>query len=276
MSAPVLAARGLGVGYHGETVVADIDLRLEPGQLLALVGSNGSGKSTLLKTIAGLLAPTAGSLEVFGAAPLASPQRVAYLGQFHPASFMLPLRVHDVVRMARFARRGLLGRLTAEDERAVQEAMTAMNIRELAHAPLNALSGGQRQRVFLAQAFARQADLILMDEPAANLDTGSRDIYRRLLKALAAVGRSAVVATHDVDEAAGCDLTLLLAHRVVACGPSREILDRKALMETFGLVGQYREGGIVIVEREHGHDHGPDHGPGRGAVGPGHGHDHEH
>jgi ABC-type Mn2+/Zn2+ transport system ATPase subunit len=276
MTAPAIAARGLGVGYHGETVVADIDVRLESGRVLALVGSNGSGKSTLLKTLAGLLAPTAGDLEVFGAAPLASPHRVAYLGQFHPTSFMLPLRVHDVVRMARFARRGLLGRMTAEDERAVQEAMAAMNVLDLADAPLNALSGGQRQRVFLAQVFAREADLILMDEPAANLDAASRDTYRRLLKALAEAGRSVVVATHDVDEAADCDLTLLLAHRVVACGPSREILGHKALMETFGIVGQYQEGGIVIVEREHGHDHGPEPGPGRGAGTGSHDHGHDH
>ena len=282
MTPAAVEARGLGVGYHGDTVVADIDFRLEPGQVLALVGANGSGKSTLLKTIAGLLAPTAGHLAVFGGAPLASPHRVAYLGQFHPTSFMLPLRVHDVVRMARFARRGLLKRMTAEDERAVQDAMAAMNIQDLGHAPLNALSGGQRQRVFLAQAFARQADLILMDEPAANLDAASRDTYRRMLKALAAAGRSVVVATHDVDEAAECDWTLLLAHRVVACGPSRSILGHRALMETFGIVGQYQEGGIVIVEREHGHDHGSAPAPGRGAQlhdpdhDPDHGHDHGH
>jgi ABC-type Mn2+/Zn2+ transport system ATPase subunit len=251
-------ARGLGVGYQRETVVADIAFRLEPGQQMALVGANGSGKTTLLKTIAGLLAPTAGALEVFGAAPLGHPARVAYLGQFHPTSFMLPLRVHDVVRMARFARHGLFGRLAPGDEKAVQEAMAVMGVRDLAHVPLNALSGGQRQRVFLAQAFAREAELLLLDEPAANLDTASRDTYRSRLRALAASGRSVVVATHDVDEAAECDLAMLLAHRVVACGPSAGILTRQALLATFGMVGKYQEGGIVIVEREHGHDH--DHG----------------
>jgi ABC-type Mn2+/Zn2+ transport system ATPase subunit len=247
-------ASGLGVGYQGETVVADIAFRLEPGQVLALVGSNGSGKTTLLKTVAGLLPPTAGRLDVLGARPLASPARVAYMGQFHPSSFMLPLRVHDVVRMARFARHGLLGRLTAGDERAVREAMAVMGVSALAEAPLNALSGGQRQRVFLAQAFARDADLILLDEPAANLDGAARAIYRRQLHSLTAAGRAVILATHDIDEAAECDRTMLLAHRVVAYGPSAEILTQKALLSTFGMVGKYQEGGIVIVEREHGHD----------------------
>ena len=247
-------ARGLGVGYQGETVVADIGFTLEPGQLLALVGSNGSGKTTLLKTIAGLLPPTGGAIEVFGGKPLSRPAGVAYMGQFHPTSFMLPLRVHDVVSMARFARHGLFGRFTGDDERAVREAMAVMGVAELAAAPLNALSGGQRQRVFLAQAFAREAELILLDEPAANLDGAARAIYRGQLRSLTAAGRAVILATHDIDEAAECDRTMLLAHRVVACGPSAEILTQKALLSTFGMVGKYQEGGIVIVEREHGHD----------------------
>jgi ABC-type Mn2+/Zn2+ transport system ATPase subunit len=252
-------ARGLGVGYQGEAVVADIGFVLEPGQLLALVGSNGSGKTTLLKTIAGLLAPVAGAIEVFGGKPLSRPAAVAYMGQFHPTSFMLPLRVHDVVRMARFARHGLFGRLGAADERAVREAMAVMGVDRLAQAPLNALSGGQRQRVFLAQAFARDADLILLDEPAANLDGAARGIYRRHLRSLTEAGRSVVLATHDIYEAAECDRTMLLAHRVVAYGVSAEILTQKAILSTFGMVGKYQEGGIVIVEREHGHDGCQDH-----------------
>jgi ABC-type Mn2+/Zn2+ transport system ATPase subunit len=252
-------ARGLCVGYLGETVVADIGFVLEPGQLLALVGSNGSGKTTLLKTIAGLLPPVAGAIEVFGGKPLSRPAGVAYMGQFHPTSFMLPLRVHDVVRMARFARHGLFGRLGAADERAVQEAMAVMGVDRLSQAPLNALSGGQRQRVFLAQAFARDAGLILLDEPAANLDGAARGTYRRHLRSLTEAGRSVVLATHDIDEAAECDRTMLLAHRVVACGISAEILTQKAILSTFGMVGKYQEGGIVIVEREHGHDGCQDH-----------------
>ena len=258
MTAAVEAA-GLCVGYQGETVVADIAFRLEPGQVLALVGSNGSGKTTLLKTVAGLLPPISGQLDVLGASPLARPARVAYMGQFHPSSFMLPLRVHDVVRMARFARHGLFGRFTPDDARAVREAMAVMGVAGLADAPLNALSGGQRQRVFLAQAFARDADLILLDEPAANLDGAARAIYRGQLRRLTAAGRAVILATHDIDEAAECDRTMLLAHRVVAYGVSAEILTQKAILSTFGMVGKYQEGGIVIVEREHGHDDCQDH-----------------
>ncbi|MBP1626785.1 MAG: znuC [Holophagaceae bacterium] len=246
-------ARGLSIGHGRETVVADLDFRLEAGRTLALVGSNGSGKTTLLKTLAGLLPPLAGAVEVLGGRPLASPERVAYMGQFHPSSFMLPLRAIDIVRMARFARHGLLGRLGTADEIAVQEAMAVMGVEHLARKPLNTLSGGQRQKVFLAQTFAKEADLILLDEPAANLDAPAQAVYRRFVRKCAQAGKAVVVATHDIEEAADYDWTMLLARRVVAFGPCSEILTPQSLMATFGIVGQFQEGRLLIVEREHGH-----------------------
>ena len=243
----------LAVGYGAERVLENLTFRLGCGEVLALVGSNGSGKTTLLKTLAGLLPALSGELKILGARPLAQPARVAYMGQFHPSSFMLPLRALDVVLMARFACRGLLRRLTQDDERAAREAMEVMNVAHLAHAPLNTLSGGQRQKVFLAQAFAREADLVLLDEPATNLDTPARNAYRRFVRKLARDGRSVVIATHDIDEAGEYDRTMLLAHRVVAFGRCADILTPEALLATFGIMGTYQEGRIVIVEREHGH-----------------------
>jgi ABC-type Mn2+/Zn2+ transport system ATPase subunit len=253
MAETAVKAVTLSVGYGREAVVSGIDFELARGECLALVGVNGSGKSTLLKTLAGLLPPVSGSLLVLGGAALAQPARVAYLGQFHPSGLALPLRAVDVVRMSRFSSRGLLGRLDATDEGFVQRAMEAMGVGPFADLPLNRLSGGQRQRVFIAQALARGADLLLFDEPASNLDAPAVETYRRLVRAAAEAGAAAVLATHDIDEAGACDKTMLLAHRVVAFGPSREVLEPGALLATFGIVGRYREGGLVAVGREHGH-----------------------
>jgi ABC-type Mn2+/Zn2+ transport system ATPase subunit len=246
-------AEGLSVGYGRDVVVGGIELRLSRGETIALVGVNGSGKSTLLKTLAGLLPPLEGRVEIVGAEPLAQPERVAYLGQFHPTSMALPLRAVDVVRMARFSALGLFGRFGRDDEAAVWRALRAMDADSLADLPLNRLSGGQRQRVFIAQALAREADLLLLDEPAAGLDAQATGTYRRLVRAAADEGSAVVVATHDIDEAAACDATMLLARRVVACGPSAEVLSPAALLATFGVIGRYREGGLVAVGREHGH-----------------------
>ena len=247
-----IEARGLSVGYGREVIVAGLDFVLNRGEKLALVGSNGSGKSTLLKTIAGLIRPLAGDLSVLGSRPLAEPARVAYLGQFHPAGMSLPLRAIDIVRMARFARHGLFGRLDGEDEKSVLEAIEAMGVGELVDQPLNRLSGGQKQRVFIAQALARKADLLLFDEPASSLDAPSIETYRRLLDDVAAAGAAVVIATHDIDEASACDKTMLLAQRVVAYGPSEAVLTPEYLLSTFGIVGRYREGRIVAIDREHG------------------------
>ncbi len=236
--AEAVAASGLSVGYAGDVILSGLNFSLGRGQTLALVGANGSGKSTLLKAIAGLLHPLGGELCVFGGLPLAHPARVAYLGQFHPSSFVLPLQVLEVVRMGRFAARGLFGKFGPEDEEAVREAVEAVGIADIADMPLSELSGGQRQRVFIAQALARRAELLLLDEPETNLDAASRAASRRLFAEAVGRGASAVIATHDIGAAAACDHTMLLARRVIAHGPSVGVLRTEALLETFGAVGK--------------------------------------
>jgi len=253
-SGPAVEARSLSVGYGKGVVIAGLDFTLERGRVLTLVGANGSGKTTLLKTLAALLVPISGCLRVLGAAPGASPTRVAYLGQFHPPAFILPLRAIDVVRMARYASLGLLGRASRDDEQAVERAMDVMTVSDLREEPLDALSGGQRQRVFIAQALARGAKLLLLDEPAANLDRGARETYRGVVRDLTGAGCSAIVATHDLEEAACSDQALLLAQRVVAYGTPREVLTAEALLSTFGVVARHGEGGVLVVEHDHGCD----------------------
>jgi ABC-type Mn2+/Zn2+ transport system ATPase subunit len=203
---------------------------------VALVGTNGSGKSTLLKTLIGLLDPIAGQLEVLGADPGDQPRRVGYLGQFHTTgASQLPLRARDVVLMGRYPRRGLLGRITRADRDAVAVAMERLDVAHLAGRPLRSLSGGQARRVHLAQAVAREADLLVLDEPTAGLDAGSTARYRQAISGELARGAAVVVATHDIADALTADQALLLAGRVVATGPARLALNAEHLMEAFGI-----------------------------------------
>lgn len=231
-----IEARDLDVGYGRQVVVPGIDLELRPGGSLALVGTNGSGKSTLIKTLVGLLPPAGGSLQVLGVAPGKAPSRIAYHSQFHSSGYILPIRVIDVVRMARYPSLGLLQRLGSRDHELVERSMSRMGITHLAQAPMRSLSGGQLQRVYLAQVLAREADLIVVDEPTAGIDAGGRELYLDAFAAELARGAAIVTATHDIAEAVEYDQVLLLARRVIALGPGSEVLTPDQLMETFGIV----------------------------------------
>lgn len=255
---PVLSARAVAVGYAHETVVERVDLELGPGTTLALVGTNGSGKSTFLRSVAGLLPLRGGELTVLGRRPGASPAEIGYLAQFRHHGLLLPIRVEDVVRMGRFAGKGLLGRLGPDDRAAVADALARMGISTLARRALRELSGGQQQRVAIAQTLAKRARLLLLDEPGAGLDATSRELLHEAIAAERERGASVIVATHDIADAMRCDLVMLLARRVVALGPPSEVLTRETLLDTFGLAIQTLKDGIMVMDAAHRHgEHDP-------------------
>lgn len=260
MSGAVVLADGLTVGYRRRPVVSEISLRLQPGELLALVGTNGSGKSTLLKTLVGLLPTIDGRLEVLGDEPGGQPRRLAYASQFHSTGFVLPLQVRDVVRMARYANHGLLGRVPPDEERIIDDAIERMGITHLAHRPLSELSGGQRQRAYVAQVLARRAELLVLDEPTAGIDAAGRDLYEKALEEERARGAAVVVATHDIGEAGRATEAMLLAGRVVAQGAPAGVLTADNLLEAFGVSLRRVGDALLAGEEPHAHRHGDDEG----------------
>lgn len=229
----------LDVGYGTTPVVRGITLQLEPGGLLCLIGTNGSGKSTLLKTLAGLIAPMGGQVHVLGDVPGAQPARVAFLAQRPASSFTLPIRAADVVAMGRFARLGLIRRARHIDHDACVSSMERMGVVPFANRPLMELSGGQQQRTHLAQALARQADVLLLDEPTAGLDPNGREVFARAVEEERARGCAVVMATHDLADADGADHVLLLAGRIVASGSPIDVLTPENLTTSFGLTGPH-------------------------------------
>ena len=142
-----------------------------------------------------------------------------------------------------------------QDDEIVLSAMRTMGIEKLADSPLRSLSGGQQQRTYLAQVLAHQADLLVLDEPAAGLDAGGRELYLQAINDELCRGASVVVATHDIqEEAALCHQVLLLARRVVALGTPQQVLTRDALLETFGIVVTSDQKRLHVIESQHGHD----------------------
>ena len=227
-------ASSLAVGYGKRPVVDNISLNLQPGELLVLIGTNGSGKSTLLKTLAGLIHPMHGELSLLGSAAGQLPTRVAYLPQHPVSSHTLPLCVQDVVAMGRYAHLGLFKRSTDTDRLIVLESMKRTGIDSHANDPIRDLSGGQQQRTHLAQVLARQAEVLLLDEPTAGLDLNGRQAVADLIATERARGVTVVLATHELADAESADAVMLLAQRVVALGAPSEALRDEYLRECFG------------------------------------------
>lgn len=227
-------ARDLAVGHGHHPVVEHIDIDLAAGDLLVLIGTNGSGKSTLLKTLAGLLHPLHGELSVLGARPGTKPNEVAYLPQHPISTHTLPLRVQDVVAMGRYAGLGLVRPMRGNDRAAVRTAMTRTGADSVATAPIRDLSGGQQQRAHLAQVMAREATVLLLDEPTAGLDINGRRLVAEIIAEERAKGRTVVLATHELSDAENATSVMLLAQRVVAMGAPKDALRDDYLRECFG------------------------------------------
>jgi ABC-type Mn2+/Zn2+ transport system ATPase subunit len=231
--------RNAAVGYGGRATLDGLNVSLPPGGLLVLMGTNGSGKSTILKTLAGLLKPIDGEVSLLGGAPGAQPARVGYLPQHPASSFTLPLRAADVVAMGRFARLGLVRRGTSTDRAAIASAMDRTGVNRFASQPLRELSGGQQQRTHLAQVLAREADVLLLDEPTAGLDASGRQAVANVVDAERARGASVVLATHDLADAEHADIVLLLAGKVVAQGSPAATLTDEHLRECYGFTDRH-------------------------------------
>jgi len=229
-----IEASNLDVGYTKYPIVREISLSMKPGELLVLIGTNGSGKSTILKTLAGLLSPVDGNLKILGAATGSFPKRVAYLPQHPVSTHTLPLRVRDVVAMGRFAHLGLFRKATTLDNQIVKTSMQLTGVDSQANDPIRDLSGGQQQRTHLAQVLARQAEILLLDEPTAGLDLNGRKLVANLIASERARGVTVVMATHELQDAQSANTVMLLAQRVVSVGPPSDALRDEFLRECFG------------------------------------------
>ena len=250
-----LAFEGVGFAYGGRPVLRDLALRIEPGELTGLLGPNGTGKTTCVRLAAGSLTPQRGVVRLFGRDLRAYPaheraRTVAVVPQESPLEF--EFRVHEIVAMGRSPHQGLLGLESAEDRRAVAEALRVTGMAEHAARPLAALSGGEKQRVILARALAQHPRLLLLDEPTAHLDLKHRLAIYGLLQRLHGEGLTTLVVSHDLNLAAAhcARLVLFRCGEVVADGPPRAVLRREILREVFEVdleVRQDGEGGAPFV-----------------------------
>jgi iron complex transport system ATP-binding protein len=234
-----LALDGITAGYAAP-VLHEISLHVEAGEMLALIGPNGAGKSTVLRVAAGVLRPSSGRVCVDGDDLANLPakeraRRVAVVPQDAPVP--TGLFVREMVALGRTPYVRVLLGPTARDRQAVEEALRAVGVGELAARRVDELSGGERQRVILARALAQDPRLLLLDEPTANLDLHHQVAMLELVRGLTRdQGLAVVAAVHDLQLAAlYCDRVILLSRgQVVSHGPPESVLTPPLLLETFG------------------------------------------
>lgn len=204
----------LSVGYKvGHTVVSDINLTLQSGQLACLIGENGVGKSTLLKTLTGFLPKLEGSLLLDGKDISEFSQR-ALARQTSIVLTQKPevqnLTVEEIVGLGRSPYTGFFGKLHANDQQIVDESITAVGIQKLKNRMIQTLSDGERQKVMIAKALTQQTPIIFLDEPTAFLDFSSKVETFQLLQRMAhEMGKLVLLSTHDLELAVRFSDTLL-------------------------------------------------------------------
>lgn len=228
------------------TILDQLDLTLEAGELVALVGPNGSGKTTALRALLGLISLSSGSATIGGVDvgkldPSGRARQVAYLPQARPMAW--PLSVQDTVALGRFAY-GVSGpRLDAEDQAAVDQAMAACDLLTFKDRPVTGLSGGELARVHMARALAANAPALLADEPTAALDPRHQWQVMHVLADQAKAGGGVMVVVHDLALAAEfCSRIVLIKDgQALANGTAEQVLTPAHIGAAYGVEAHWQE-----------------------------------
>ena len=237
----MLEIKNISINYGVCAVVQNVSFSLRAGKIIVLLGANGAGKTTLLKSLNGSLPIAKGeillkgkSLKSFSRREIA--QEIAVIAQENETKF--PVSVLEFVLSGRFAHGSTFGWETEKDVQIALDCLEKCDLQTYANRTMNQLSGGERQRVVLARALATEAEILLLDEPTANLDLAHQALLFRLIKNKCETANSAaIIITHDLNLAAEfADKIILLKNgKVLAKGAPEKVFTEENLHEIFGV-----------------------------------------
>lgn len=247
----VISMERVSFAYDGTPALEDVTLDIQERDFVTIVGPNGGGKTTLLKVILGLLRPSKGVVRVFGEPPRRVRHRVGYTPQHALYDPQFPVTVMDVVLMGRLEHHWG-GRYSKPDRQAAQAALAEMGLTDLEDHPFDSLSGGQRQRALVARALVCSPDLLLLDEPTANVDSRAENRILRILQELN-LRMTILMVSHDLGFVSTMVRSVMCVNRSVVVHPTSDITG-EIIKDLYG--GDYR-----MVRHDHrcaedGHTHG--------------------
>ncbi len=240
----------LSFAYNETRVLTDVGFTLDAMDSVCIVGPNGGGKTTLIKLMLGLLEPDTGSVRIYGGKPVEQRRRIGYVPQYAHYDARFPISVQEVILMGRLGD-SLSGRYTASDKEAVRAALSAVNLADLGTRSFASLSGGQRQRVLIARALASDGDILILDEPTANIDSASEEQFFELLSRLNE-HMTILMVTHEVGFASTFFTRIICVNNQVYIHPTSEL--------TGELIQNMYGGNLQMIRHDHrcsaeGHEH---------------------
>jgi len=246
--APMLQARGVEVEIAGTPILHGADLRVERGELVAVVGPNGAGKSTLVRAVSGLQRLAAGAALWSGRSVEEMRGReLARARAFVPQRMPVPagVTVREAVTIGRSSHLRPLRRLSDADRGGIEEAMERARVTRFAERSLRTLSGGELQRVQIAIGLAQEAPVLIADEPTSQLDLGATIAIASLLRDLVSDGLTVILVVHDLALAAAVADTAVIVSRgrTIAAGRPTDVLNSERLAETWGADARLTEHG---------------------------------
>jgi len=234
MASHRLHIRDLTVSYHRIPAVHHVNLELHCGRSVALLGPNGAGKTSFFKALAGLVKPETGSVSLGGHGDVRAD--IAYLPQRENVDWDFPVTVRGLARMGRYARLGWWRKFGAADHAAVDRALSAMELTDLAHRQISALSGGQQQRAFLARALAQQAHVMLLDEPFTGLDKPAQELLSAAIRRIVDAGNLVIASHHDLKTVPELfQQVIFLNGELIAFGDAAETFTEANIDRAFGM-----------------------------------------
>jgi zinc transport system ATP-binding protein len=228
---PVITVKDMSFSYNGKLVLVDVNLRIYNREFLSMVGPNGGGKTTLLKLMLGLFKPTSGEVRIYGKPPERSLNLIGYMPQYPLYDPQFPVSVMDVALMGRLGHHGK-GFYTKTDREAVMYALEEVDMAAFYKHRFSSLSGGQRQRVFLSRALVGGPEILLLDEPTANVDL---EIENRLYEILKELNKrmTIIMVTHDLGFVSRIVHRVICVKKKVVIHPTSEI-SGELIQEIYG------------------------------------------
>lgn len=229
---PVIEMTDVSFRYGSVDVLTNVNLRLSQGEFITVVGPNGGGKTSLLKLILGLLRPSHGAVTVFGTSPEAARLRIGYMPQESNLDLKFPVTVLEVAMMGMLGNGSRLGLPRRKDRMKATEALETVGLGALSARSISALSGGEKRRLLIARALACDPQLLVLDEPAANIDLLAEQEIMSVLRQM--VPRITIVmSSHDLAFVSEHVDTVVCVNRTVAVHPTAKV-SSETFKEVFG------------------------------------------